>query len=178
MVQSTLKRLIDPRGRVGRSEMLMLAAVLIGLEVLAAVITVQVGDNGASPVFILKLLMLLIGLTATIKRLHDIGYSGWWILGGAAILCMWTAIVAVGGLFVMGREVLMPGSTSHMTILALAMLPAIAMTLWLHVAAGEPYKNEYGNPSAPLSSSQTRPLASPAQSLDEQTDHNSGIPAV
>jgi uncharacterized membrane protein YhaH (DUF805 family) len=178
MIQSALKQLFDPRGRLGRAEMLLLAAVLIGLEITAAVITQQAGESGAAFVFVLKSLMVIIGLSATIKRLHDMGYSGWWVLGGAGILCMWTAIVAIGGLFMMGREVLQPGSAGHLAILGLVMLPAVGMTLWLHVATGETYKNEYGHPSVSILNPQVGTTASSQSQANEQDNSGPGIPAV
>jgi uncharacterized membrane protein YhaH (DUF805 family) len=170
MVSASLKYLFDPRGRFSRSDMLPIAIGMVVFELLASHVA-----SGPDLLFkALYAVMIWVGLSATIKRLHDTGHSGWWVLGGAAFICMWTALIAVGGLFALGREVLTPGSTGHFIILGFALLPPLSMTLWLHLAPGEIYKNEYGMP--PLSSGSLPSVKDEQNSA--AANRNSGIAAA
>ncbi|MFM9975060.1 MAG: DUF805 domain-containing protein [Beijerinckiaceae bacterium] len=146
ILHSAATALFDPRGRADRSDLLIAAGILIVLEVLMLLLQNAPGGFGSAPVYALQGLMLFIGTVVTIRRLHDLGRSGWWILGGIAGFCIWTAIIAVSGLFVSGRELLSPGSNSIMVFGGLLMLPALGVTLWLHLADGEPFKNRFGYP--------------------------------
>jgi uncharacterized membrane protein YhaH (DUF805 family) len=170
MIRACFKYLLDPRGRFSRSDMLSIAIGMVIFEVIAA----QFPANSEILVKFLYAMVIWIGIAATMKRLHDTGHSGWWLLGGAAFLCMWTAVIAIGGLFILGREVLSPGSSGHFMTLGLVMLPAIAMTLWLHVAKGVAYKNQYGPPT--ISASNDSEI-SDAQS-EAASNNNVGIPAT
>jgi uncharacterized membrane protein YhaH (DUF805 family) len=146
MIPFIFRLLFDPRGRAGRTELLLGASVMLGLEMVCLMLWAQFGESVSSLVVVIKAVEILIGVSATIKRLHDTGHTGWWVLGGAAILCMWTAVVALGGIMLVGRDVLIAGSIGHLVILGLVMLPALGMTLWLHLAEGVVYKNKYGVP--------------------------------
>jgi uncharacterized membrane protein YhaH (DUF805 family) len=170
MVQTSLKYLFDPRGRFSRSDMMPIAIGMVTVEIFAS----QFAPHAVLLFKLLSALMIWIGISATIKRLHDIGYSGWWVFGGAAFICMWTALIAIGGLFALGREVLTPGSSGHFIILGFVLLPPLSMTLWLHVTPGEIYKNEYGMPPP----SNEKPSSVLNEQNEAATNSNSGIPAV
>jgi uncharacterized membrane protein YhaH (DUF805 family) len=170
MVSASLKYLFDPRGRFSRSDMLPIAVGVVAVEIISS----QFASNAVLLFKLLSALMIWVAISSTIKRVHDIGHSGWWVLGGAAFICMWTALIAIGGLFFLGREVLTPGSTGHFIILGFVLPPPLSMTLWLHLAPGEIHKNEYGLP--PASSRKSSPVRS--EQNDAATNSNSGIPAV
>jgi uncharacterized membrane protein YhaH (DUF805 family) len=138
--------LFDPRGRADRSHMLVAAGALLMLETLVFLVQDRLGGAASPSVMAVKVLMALIGLVAIIRRLHDLGLSGWWALGGLAGLCMWTAVIALAGMLLMGRDVLAPGSLSAIVIAGCVMLPALGATLWLHLAEGDAFRNQFGYP--------------------------------
>jgi uncharacterized membrane protein YhaH (DUF805 family) len=144
MVQA-LSTLFLPVGRGSRAEMLLAAFVMLAGEAILFSLGDWLGQAGA---LVLKALVVWIGLMVTIRRLHDLGFSAWWVLFGAAFLCMWGSLMLLSGLFFLGREVVVPGSTFHLVVLALVMLPAIGVALWLHLAPGQPFRNRYGLPTS------------------------------
>jgi uncharacterized membrane protein YhaH (DUF805 family) len=142
--------LFDPRGRTSREELLVAAAILVGLELLAASFLPTEGYL-TSPLYVcLKSAILWVGFVALIRRLHDCGLSGWTLLGAMAALCMWTAIVALSGLFFLGRNILFPESPGYSVVLGLIMMPAIGATLWMHLQTGELHRNRFGDVAPPL----------------------------
>jgi uncharacterized membrane protein YhaH (DUF805 family) len=144
-----LTSLFVPTGRGSRGEMLFAATVMLAVEFLLLTFGAQINNSIA---MILKAIAFWIGVVVMIRRLHDLGHSGWWVFAGAAFLCMWGTLILLSGLFFLGREVLMPGSVFHMVIGGLALLPAIGVALWLHLASGEPHRNRYGLPTSRPSS--------------------------
>jgi uncharacterized membrane protein YhaH (DUF805 family) len=152
-----LTSLFLPTGRGSRPEMLLAAVVMLTAEALLMALGAQLNGYVAMAI---KGIVLWIGMVVTIRRLHDLGHSAWWVLSGAAFLCMWGTLILLSGLFFLGREVLIPGSIFHLVILSLTLLPALGMALWLHLAPGEPHRNRYGLPTqsprpAPIDGTQT-----------------------
>jgi uncharacterized membrane protein YhaH (DUF805 family) len=145
-----LSMLFDPRGRMGRAQLLAAATVMLAAEVGLLAVT---SPDGSLPLHFwpVKALALWIGGVAIVKRLHDVGLSGWWFLGGMAGFCMWAAVLGVGVVITGGFESLQPGGLGYLMVLAALMVPALGVTLWLHLAAGEPGMNRFGSePSAVL----------------------------
>jgi uncharacterized membrane protein YhaH (DUF805 family) len=142
-----MSMLFDPRGRMGRAHLLAAAAVMLAIEIGLVAVT---QSDGALPLqfWPLKALAFWIGGAAIIKRLHDVGLSGWWFLGGVAGFCMWAAVLGVGVVITGGFESLMPGGLGYLMVLAALMVPALGVTLWLHFAEGEPGMNRFGAPPA------------------------------
>ena len=128
-----IRMLFDPRGRADRIEMLVAAGVVLGLEVVSALF---VGAEGLLA-FVMKTLAIWIGVAVTAKRLRDMGFSAWWLAGGAAVLCIWTAFLAFGFLIFVGPAELGQGSFGMLAFLGLLMMPTIGAALWLHLAEGE-----------------------------------------
>jgi uncharacterized membrane protein YhaH (DUF805 family) len=136
--------LFDPRGRLGRLGLLISATAMLGLE--ALVLALSPGGAEALPAALwpLKIMALWIGTAALIKRLHDVDLSGWWVLAGAAGLCIWTAVLAVVFVLGAGAQSLDAGTFGYIALTGLVMLPAIGVTLWLHLAPGLPHANRFG----------------------------------
>jgi uncharacterized membrane protein YhaH (DUF805 family) len=139
--------LLDPRGRMNRGQLLLAAAVMLAVEIglLAAL-----RPDGSLPAVVwpLKALSLWVGGVAIVKRLHDVGLSGWWLPAGAAGMCMWAAVLGVALALTGGLDALRPGGLGYLLLLAALMIPALGATLWLHFAAGEPGMNRFGAPPA------------------------------
>ncbi|MGN6332718.1 MAG: DUF805 domain-containing protein [Motilibacteraceae bacterium] len=97
-VALAFRRIVDYRGRSSRREYwwFQLAALLVGLLVgIPMVMTTPAADDpygpssGTSDILgalfgVLYLLYLAVELPLTIRRLHDIGRRGWWLLLGFA----------------------------------------------------------------------------------------------
>jgi uncharacterized membrane protein YhaH (DUF805 family) len=137
-VRDVARLLFDPRGRMSRQDLLVAATVMILIDVAMA------GFASGYALYALKAVAYWIGGVGIIKRLHDIGRSGWWFLGGAAGMCIWAALLGIAIGFVVGLDGLQPGTPTYIGLLAALMLPAMGVTLWLHLAAGETGMNRFG----------------------------------
>ncbi len=85
-----------------------------------------------------------------IKRLHDLGLSGWWLPGSLLLLLVWSVIASLVSLLRFGPTVLKFGSAEFMTNAATVMIWPVIGTLWLHFAKGDEGPNNYGAaPNAP-----------------------------
>jgi uncharacterized membrane protein YhaH (DUF805 family) len=143
-ISDVFSMLFDPRGRIGRMGLLISATVMLGIEALLMALSPGTGEALPAALWPLKIIALWIGTAALIKRLHDVDLSGWWVLAGAAGLCIWTAVLAVLFVFGAGAQSLDAGTFGYITLTGLVMLPAIGVTLWLHLAPGLPYANRFG----------------------------------
>ena len=84
----------DFKGRTRRKEYWMFTLWIIIVAIIAAIIDVALGFPEGGPfVLILSLVSILPSLGLTVRRLHDINYSGWWyfinfipLIGGLILL--------------------------------------------------------------------------------------------
>lgn len=137
--------LFDPRGRVDRKGLLVLALALLALQALfAGALATGLLAVSSAPAILIKLAFLWVALVAASKRLHDLGRSAWWIAITLAAMIVWAVIAVLIVLPIYGQAMLVPGSDGYMVTLALNMLPILAATLWMHFAKGEPVDNRYG----------------------------------
>ncbi len=132
--------LLDPRGRIGRRGLLLAACAVLAIEFLLMALSNEMISVPA------KSLALWIGSAAIIKRLHDLGRSGWWLPASMGGLCMWTALLALGLMLLAGSDAFMPGKAGFVALSGLIMLPVIGLSLWLHLTAGDPAFNRFGPP--------------------------------
>jgi uncharacterized membrane protein YhaH (DUF805 family) len=133
--------LLDPRGRIGRRDLLLAACAVLGIELLL------MAPSNEMIALLAKSLALWIGSAAIIKRLHDLGRSGCWLPAGLGGLCMWTALLATGFLVTAGSDAFVPGKPGYAALSGLVMLPAIGMGLWLHLTQGDVAANRFGPPA-------------------------------
>ncbi len=142
---SHLYLVADPRGRVNRKALLGVAIALLIVQALAIV-----GHwLAASPILhfvitVFELGSLWIATSAAIKRLHDLGYSGWWVPGSILALFVWTLLACFATILTMGEAVADVGSPQFMVYAAAVMFWPLAATFWLHFAPGEVGSNKYG----------------------------------
>jgi len=132
--------LFDPGGRVARGEFLFLAAAAVSLAAASAV-----SPSSGSLTSAASGIALWIAYAAVAKRLHDLDRSAWWAIAAAGALCMWTALLAMLFLLMLGVDGLAAGSGGMAALTGLVGLPAIGFLLWLHGAAGAPHVNRYGS---------------------------------
>ncbi len=123
---------------MSRQDLLLAATLMLAVDVGLA------SSADGLVEYALKAAAYWIGGVGVIKRLHDVGRSGWWLLGGAAAVCIWAAVIGLGIGFTVGLESLQPGTLGYIALLAAVMLPALGMTLWLHLTSGEVGINRFG----------------------------------
>jgi uncharacterized membrane protein YhaH (DUF805 family) len=138
LAKAVLDLLVDPRGRVSRQDLLVAATLMLAIDLLVATLLTGI------PLYAGKALAYWIGGVGIMKRLQDTGRSGWWMLGGAVAFFIWAAVIGVAMVFVLGLEPLHPGAPGYIVMLGLLMLPALGVTLWLHLAEGDAGMNRYG----------------------------------
>ena len=138
-----LFRYFELSGRTGRAEFWKFCAFVLMAETLAAFL--DTGSNNKVPVItsIIVVVTTIPQWTATVRRLHDIGKSGWamlWPIGIAAI----GAVVAG-----MSQQVNEYGEKVQSPIGLLAILlilGSFGYGLYLLTKAGNEYENQYGDP--------------------------------
>lgn len=135
--------LFDPRGRVNRKGLLVLASALFVLQI-AFFVAFQADAFPDSVAAVLKIAFLWIAIVAAAKRLHDTGRTAWWIPGATLILIVWTVIVTTAILFTMGPRAVEQGSEGFTLAMVLTMVPIVIYSLWLHFAPGDAGQNTYG----------------------------------
>lgn len=77
-VRTCLSKYVTFSGRARRSEYWWFTLFAIILYVVAAIIDAAIGNSIV--VILVALALLLPSLAVTVRRLHDTGRSGWWIL--------------------------------------------------------------------------------------------------
>lgn len=137
--------MLDPRGRMSRSGFLMASLVIMGLEILGSLLIFK-GGIAPDSYFIggLKIIMLWLCFTSLAKRLHDVGYSAWWLAAAVMALAAWVAAFVSAFIAIAGLEALRPGMVGSYALYAGAMMPALGLLFWLQLAQGEARANAFG----------------------------------
>ena len=139
--------LFDPRGRCDRKGLLILAGIILVLEAVFGLVSIGLGLSLDGPAMIaFKVVFVWTAVAAACKRLHDLGRSGWWLLGGFIALVLWTFAVATAVLLLAGPEELAHNAVLYAVVMASSMVPAFVALLWLHCAKGHVTENKYGSP--------------------------------
>ena len=86
------RKYFDFKGRARRTEYWCWTLFTITVNIIATIID---GEEGGVWSALAGLILFIPGLSVTVRRLHDIGRSGWW-LGGYYLIC----IIATTGLIV------------------------------------------------------------------------------
>jgi uncharacterized membrane protein YhaH (DUF805 family) len=146
--RDVLHALFIPRGRAGRSELLVVAGVLLGLQLSLAGVDIAGLNVPDVANYAVTTLVGWVGLVATIRRLHDIGYSAWWVPGALCALCIWSVGVALLAVMIFGAGAIRPEQTTYIFILGVLMLPLLGLTLWLHLSGSDPLPNRFGAPTS------------------------------
>jgi uncharacterized membrane protein YhaH (DUF805 family) len=129
---------------MSRQDLLAAATLMLLIDVAIA------GLASGAALYAVKAVAYWIGGVGIVKRLHDIGRSGWWLPAGAGAMCVWAAVLGLFMGFVVGMDGLQPGAPTYIALLAALMLPAMGITLWLHLAKGEVGANRFGPEPAGL----------------------------
>lgn len=98
---------------------------------------------------------IVVGLCNAVRRLHDLGKTGWWVLGIGLLTVVIQAPAAVAG-------------EAGVIFSLLAALISLGWTLWLGLAKGQAGENRFGPPPG-------QPLAPTAEDqLEGEEIHYSG----
>ena len=137
--------LFDPRGRCSRKGLLVVSGLLLVVEVAVLLLWLATGASLQGPVAgIVNAALLWSAVAATAKRLHDIGRSAWWMLGGMFAIMAWCFIVTTAMVLAFGAEALAPQGSGFAVAFGATCLLALALLLWLHCQPGMPGANQYG----------------------------------
>jgi uncharacterized membrane protein YhaH (DUF805 family) len=143
------RHLIDPRGRCDRRAMFL---VTVGLLVVQAVLAAAYGlagsDLNSGTFLAFNLPLLWIGSLALLKRLHDVGYSGWWIgpailfwIVGAMLITLTLSLTVGPAKF---TALLKAFPILHAALVVAIALPPFGGLLWLQASPGHPGANRFG----------------------------------
>lgn len=166
-----IRKYVTFEGRARRKEYWMFTLFNVIFVVVAVLFDILLfgasPDNPTKPRYLTTLYGLFVflpTLTVTVRRLHDIGRSGWWLAGyyGVAILC--------GFLTSIGSVLMLGGKSSGMTLVLVGCVAILIVAVWMIVwmcfdsQAGE---NKYGpNPkqiAAPVESAAPAAAAEPSE---------------
>ena len=152
---NAMRRYIDFSGRSSRAEFWFFVLFVFILSVIASVLEAVLFGNYGRGVAVLSSLVSLIhfipSLSVSVRRLHDIDRTGWWIM--LAFLPVVALVVAMGGSVMMmfgGGEIDgMAGFAAMGTGLMLTALISLIVLIVLIVfycTPGTPGPNRYGPP--------------------------------
>jgi uncharacterized membrane protein YhaH (DUF805 family) len=134
------KSLFSSSGRSDRGRFWNVAALLGIASAVVRLIIQGFGDNPIVLVFVpVLIVMAVIGVNNSIKRLHDLGRSGWW----------WPAplgLSIVGG--GVGAALTATSQVLGLVIAIFSALATIAFVIALGVLRGDPGANRFGPPPA------------------------------
>jgi len=81
-------------GRAGRAEYWMFALINVLISIAIAAVDVALGfQGGATLSSLYSIAVLLPGLGVSVRRLHDIGRTGWWILLAFVPIVGWVVLL-------------------------------------------------------------------------------------
>ena len=166
-----IRKYVTFEGRARRKEYWMFTLFIVVFVVVTMLLDILLfgatPDNPTSPRYLTTLYGLFVflpTLTVVVRRLHDIGRSGWWLAGyyGVAFVC--TILMMIGSVLMLGGK----GSGMALTGVGFAvlMITAVWMIVWMcfDSQAGE---NKYGpNPkqiAAPVESAAPAAAAEPSE---------------
>ena len=140
-----LREIADPRGRCNRKAFLHVALAFLALQLgVAAGLWLAGVEMGQTGTLVLNAPILWIGSTICVKRLHDVGRRGWWILGAFAVWFLAAMIVATIVSMVVGADAVEPGELAFYGIFAAMTLPVFGALIWLHTAPSATTANRFG----------------------------------
>lgn len=139
-----IKCYASPFGRCNRVGLLRVTLIMLAAQAAIFALIWASGTTLALFEVAAKVIFFWIGSCAMVKRLHDIGRSGWWIPGFVLALIVWSFVQTVALLLILGTVAFdQPELIMGASVLA-TVTPVLAATIWLHYAPGDPAPNRYG----------------------------------
>ena len=134
------KALFSSVGRIDRPAYWRVVGGLFLFQILARLTITALGDDPIVLVIVpFVIVAAVIGINNNIKRLHDLGRSGWWLLAFVG------AMVAGGGL-----AAILSGAAPIVAALVVVALviATLAFAIAMGALPGQPTANRYGPPAA------------------------------
>jgi uncharacterized membrane protein YhaH (DUF805 family) len=154
---------LDPRGRVNRKGLAVLAAVLLGAQ--GGVYAAEYGGGLSVPSgmdLAINAILMWLGIAAISKRMHDLDIGLPRIVTFAVMLAFAAVVAAVASIHNLGEDAMMPGQIGYLLVAAVVFGPALAATVWLHFAPGSDTANRFGPAPGPSGFSRQYSSAMPA----------------
>jgi uncharacterized membrane protein YhaH (DUF805 family) len=143
------RHLVDPRGRCDRRALFGVTVGMLVAQFLAAVLFSLAGGDVTGRTFLaINLAFLWVGCVTLVKRLHDIGYSGWrigpailfWLIGAAVIV----QVLAFGIGLDQFEATLAAYPVLYALLVVVISLPPFGGLLWLQASPGDAGANRFG----------------------------------
>jgi len=159
---NAMRRYVDFSGRSSRSEFWFFILFYIIIVILATVIDATIlGSQMGQGIGILSGIVMLVhiipGLAVSVRRLHDIDRTGFWVL----LFVLAPALIWIVGLLIMGGSILMMmGGTDASAaagfatmgmgflVIGLIILAIVILAIVFYVTPGTLGPNTYGPPPA------------------------------
>jgi uncharacterized membrane protein YhaH (DUF805 family) len=145
-----IEKYADFTGRAPRAEFWWFVLAAIIVRIIAMIIDNIISINVWSvygPVTVLVALALLVpSIAVTVRRLHDTGRSGWWILlpiGAACLMLVFGGAAMIGGAAAGGAAGMIAGAGLMMLFGLLAIIADIVLIVFCALP-GTPGDNRYG----------------------------------
>jgi uncharacterized membrane protein YhaH (DUF805 family) len=147
------RHLLDPRGRADRRALFATTVGLLVVQFVLASVYMALGGDVTGNLFVgLNLALLWVGGVVLVKRLHDIGWSGWWILPAVVFWIVGLTLLVLALAFAVGLDRFQTALTTypllHALLTAVGALPPFGGLLWLQACPGAPTANRFGTPPA------------------------------
>lgn len=144
------RQLIDPRGRCNRQGLLVLTVIALTIQTVAGVVLALNGQPLHGKLALaLNAPIFWVGAMAVLKRLHDMGRTGWWVPAMTTAWIVWAFIATFVAVAAFGPQAVAEGSMGFWIVFAMIVLPAFGGLLYLHAAPGETGTNKYGEVPGP-----------------------------
>jgi uncharacterized membrane protein YhaH (DUF805 family) len=141
--------MIDPRGRCNRQAMTVLTVAFVIIQLASMVLANAIGgDIGVALFWTINAPILVVGLVAVVKRLHDIGLSGWWAPAAATLWIVAAFIAALVMVLIAGPDrmtkAVEEGGALYWLVFSFVFVPAFGGFIWLHSTPGTAGSNDFG----------------------------------
>lgn len=144
-VSRSILALFHYRGRCSRTGFIVFGAILLGIQISIGVVLMALGRSPDGPLgLILNLPLFWLAFTALVRRLHDIGHSGWWVVGAIFVSVVWTISAGLGAGLVLDPNALTPEHAQFYLLVVVVLLPPMSMVVWVHAKPGFAGTNRHG----------------------------------
>lgn len=140
---------VDPRGRCNRHAMTVMTVAFLLIQVSVMALANLIGGGAGETLFhVINTPLMLIGLVALVKRLHDIGLSGFWAPIAAAFWIMGAFAATLAITLIVGPDhmatVVADKGALYWLVFAFIAVPAFGGFIWLHTTPGTTGSNRFG----------------------------------
>jgi uncharacterized membrane protein YhaH (DUF805 family) len=141
--------MIDPRGRCNRQAMTVLTVAFVVIQLVSMLVANAIGgDFGVALFWIINAPIMVLGLVAVVKRLHDINLSGFWAPAACTLWIMAAFVATLVLTLIVGSDrmtaVVEEKSALYWLVFSFVFVPAFGGFIWLHSTPGTTGSNHFG----------------------------------